>query len=197
MPWSVELSVVFRLVVFRPFPSEVVLAKVKTSDESGIRGMLIGFKFLPLHKSSIIRPVSVGFFDDMHIPLSYLPSPSALCVLPMPSPYQTASSSLFFHASDPNERAHFWLPSYEPPEDNPDYVPTQHELLDSPISERMYIDASEIVRVRIESDEFHDDEPGPPKAAEGVMLAKAERRRPPYSIVVNNIDMHGVFLQCL
>jgi len=47
----------------------------------------------------------------------------------------------------------------------------------------MYIDASEIVRVRIESDEFHDDEPGPPKAAEGVMLAKAERRRPPYSIV--------------
>ena len=49
----------------------------------------------------------------------------------------------------------------------------------------MYIDTTEIVRVRIETDEFHDDEPGPPKAAEGgVMVAKTERRRPPYSIIV-------------
>ena len=31
------LLVVFRLVVFRPFPSEVILAKVKSSDEEGIR----------------------------------------------------------------------------------------------------------------------------------------------------------------
>ena len=29
--------VVFRLVVFRPFSSEVILAKVKSSDEEGIR----------------------------------------------------------------------------------------------------------------------------------------------------------------
>ena len=50
----------------------------------------------------------------------------------------------------------------------------------------MYIDAGETLRVRVESDEFCDDEPGPPKAAEGVMIAKAERRRPPYTIVVSN-----------
>ena len=31
------LAVVFRLAVFRPFPSEVILAKVKSSDEDGIR----------------------------------------------------------------------------------------------------------------------------------------------------------------
>ena len=49
----------------------------------------------------------------------------------------------------------------------------------------MYIDTSEIVRVRVEADEFYDDEPGPPKAAEGVMQVKAERRRPPYTIIVS------------
>ena len=50
----------------------------------------------------------------------------------------------------------------------------------------MYIDAGEIMRVRVEADEFYDDEPGPPKAAEGVMIAKAERRRPPFSIIVRS-----------
>lgn len=32
-------TVTFRMVVFRPFVSEVVLAKVKSSDEDGIRRM--------------------------------------------------------------------------------------------------------------------------------------------------------------
>ena len=47
----------------------------------------------------------------------------------------------------------------------------------------MYIDAGDVVRVRVESDEFHDDEPGPPKAHEGVQQAR-EIRRPPYTITV-------------
>jgi DNA-directed RNA polymerase III subunit RPC8 len=47
----------------------------------------------------------------------------------------------------------------------------------------MYIDQNEIVRVRVETDEFYDDEPGPPKAAQGVKVAK-ESRRAPYSVVV-------------
>lgn len=33
--------VVFRLVVFRPFTSEVIIAKVKSSDEEGIRCELV------------------------------------------------------------------------------------------------------------------------------------------------------------
>ena len=37
------LIVTFRVVVFRPFVSEVVLAKVKSSDEDGIRRMLVSF----------------------------------------------------------------------------------------------------------------------------------------------------------
>ena len=48
----------------------------------------------------------------------------------------------------------------------------------------MYIDAGDVVRVRIESDEFHDDEPGPPKAHEGVQQVR-ESRRPPYTITVS------------
>ncbi|CAL1702362.1 unnamed protein product [Somion occarium] len=127
-------KVVFRLVVFRPFASEVILAKVKSSDEDGIR-------------------LSMGFFDDIYVPLMWLPEPSAF---------------------DPNERAYFWLPGSE--------AKTAHELLDSPTSERMYIDTGEIVRVRVEADEFYDDEPGPPKATEGVQQVQLENRRPPYTI---------------
>ena len=42
----------------------------------------------------------------------------------------------------------------------------------------------EAIRVRVEADEFYDDEPGPPKAAEGVQI-KREPRRPPYTIIVS------------
>ncbi|KDR81110.1 hypothetical protein GALMADRAFT_241705 [Galerina marginata CBS 339.88] len=51
-------KVVFRLVVFRPFESEVILARIKSSDKDGIR-------------------LTVGFFDDLFIPAQYLPKPSA------------------------------------------------------------------------------------------------------------------------
>lgn len=65
----------FRMVVFRPFASEVILAKVKSSDEEGIR-RASSHAFLEGPGSVIL--VSVGFFDDMYIPLAYLPQPSAL-----------------------------------------------------------------------------------------------------------------------
>ncbi|THH32705.1 hypothetical protein EUX98_g1498 [Antrodiella citrinella] len=98
--------------------------------------------------------VSVGFFDDIYVPLIYLPEPSAF---------------------DPNERAHFWLPGSE--------TTNKHEMLDSAVADRMYIDAGEVVRVRVEADEFYDDEPGPPKATEGVHQAPStEGRRAPYTI---------------
>jgi DNA-directed RNA polymerase III subunit RPC8 len=117
-------------------------------------------------------PVSVGFFDDIYVPLAYLPQPSALYV----SWHCIFSKLLTGAFSDPNERAHFWLPDSE--------ATTPHELLESPIADRMYIDQSEVVRVRVEADEFYDDEPGPPKAAEGVAV-KREVRRAPYSIIVS------------
>jgi DNA-directed RNA polymerase III subunit RPC8 len=48
----------------------------------------------------------------------------------------------------------------------------------------MYIDQNEIVRIRVEADEFYDDEPGPPKAAEGVQVRR-EQGRAPFSIIVS------------
>jgi hypothetical protein len=82
--------------------------------------------------------------------------------------------------SDPNERAYFWLPSSE--------ATSTHELLDSPEVERLYIDQGEIVRVRVERDEFCDDEPGPPKATEGVLISgqgQGQARRLPYTVTVS------------
>ncbi|KAF8240250.1 hypothetical protein L208DRAFT_1352865 [Tricholoma matsutake] len=126
--------VVFRMVVFRPFASEVIVAKVKSSDQESIR-------------------LTVGFFDDIYIPASYLPQPSAF---------------------DPNERAHFWLPDSE--------LTTTHEMLETPVTDRMYIDQGEVVRVRVEADDFFDDEPGPPKMADGVQVLR-EVKRAPYNII--------------
>ncbi|KAJ3741988.1 RNA polymerase III subunit Rpc25-domain-containing protein [Lentinula detonsa] len=127
---------VFRMVILRPFTSEVILGKVKSSDESSVR-------------------VSLGFFDDIYIPAIYLPQPSCF---------------------DPNERAHFWIPDSE--------LTKPHELLDTPTAGRMYIDTGEVIRIRVEADEFYDDEPGPPKALEGVAVAN-EVRRAPYSIIAS------------
>jgi hypothetical protein len=80
--------------------------------------------------------------------------------------------------SDPNERAYFWLPSSE--------ATSTHELLDSPEADRLYIDQGEIVRVRVERDEFCDDEPGPPKATEGVLISgQGQARRLPYTVTVS------------
>lgn len=62
-------------------------------------------------------------------------------------------------------------------------------MLDTPVAERMFIDQGEAVRVRVEADDFFDDEPGPPKMAEGVQL-KREVKRAPYNIIVGNTARH-------
>ena len=124
--------------------------------------------------------VSVGFFEDMWIPLAYLPQPCALYASPT-IPFASINNRLHpfdfgsMH-SDPNERAYFWLPGSE--------ATSTHELLDSPVAERLYIDQGEIVRARVERDEFCDDEPGPPKASEGVLIS-GEARQPPYTVTVS------------
>ncbi|KAJ7708744.1 polymerase III polypeptide H [Mycena rosella] len=132
-------KVIFRMVIFRPFQSEVLLAKVMSSDENGIR-------------------LTLNFFDDIYIPLRYLPQPNAF---------------------DPNERAHFWLPPN--PDADPDAKPPV--LLDSPTAERMWIDKGEVVRVRVESDEFYDDEPGPIKMADGVQVVREVQARAPFTVL--------------
>ncbi|KAJ6581103.1 polymerase III polypeptide H [Mycena capillaripes] len=132
-------KVIFRMVIFRPFTSEVLLAKVMSSDHNGIR-------------------LTLGFFDDIYIPVTYLPLPNAF---------------------DPNERAHFWLPNSEL---------KQNELLDSPTVERMWIDKGEVVRVRVEADEFYDDEPGPVKMADGVQVVREVQTRAPFTITASIVE---------
>ncbi|KAF7370944.1 hypothetical protein MSAN_00728400 [Mycena sanguinolenta] len=127
-------KVIFRMVIFRPFASEVILAKVMSSDRHGIR-------------------LTLGFFDDIYVPVAYLPEPNAF---------------------DPNEPAHFWLPNSE-----------TTELLDSPVADRMWIDKGEVVRVRVEADEFYDDEPGPIKMADGVQVVKEVQARAPFTITAS------------
>lgn len=50
-------TVDFRLIMFRPFVGEIIVAKLKESDANGLR-------------------LSLGFFDDIYIPPHLLPSPS-------------------------------------------------------------------------------------------------------------------------
>ena len=79
--------------------------------------------------------------------------------------------------SDPNERAYFWLPSFE--------ATSTHELLDPPEAECLYIDQSEIVRVCVERVEFCDDELVPPKATKGVFISgQGQIWRLPYAVTV-------------
>jgi len=50
----------------------------------------------------------------------------------------------------------------------------------------MYIDQGEVVRVRVEADQFCDDEPGPQKFVEGVGAEGKARVRAPYNIIVSS-----------
>ncbi|GMY26474.1 DNA-directed RNA polymerase III subunit RPC8 isoform X1 [Fagus crenata] len=56
-------TVVFRVVMFRPFAGEIITAKLKESNATGLR-------------------LSLGFFDDIYIPANLFPKPS--CFTPDP-----------------------------------------------------------------------------------------------------------------
>ncbi|CAG7847507.1 DNA-directed RNA polymerase III subunit rpc8 Short=RNA polymerase III subunit C8; AltName: Full=RNA polymerase III subunit C25 [Serendipita indica DSM 11827] len=128
-------KVEFRLAVFRPFISEVLIGKVKSQDEDGIR-------------------VTLTFFDEVHIDKSQLPAPCAF---------------------DSSRQKFFWAAQMEPDT-------KRTELMDSPFQERLYIELDAPIRFRVEGDEFYDDEPGPPKAAQGAKYDLTVSKRPPYRI---------------
>ncbi|XP_043718951.1 DNA-directed RNA polymerase III subunit RPC8 [Telopea speciosissima] len=52
-------TAVFRLIMFRPFVGEILVAKLKSFDANGLR-------------------LSLGFFDDIYVPVHLLPNPSSL-----------------------------------------------------------------------------------------------------------------------
>lgn len=61
-------TVLFRLIMFRPFVGEVIAATLKESDANGLR-------------------LSLGFFDDIYVPAHLMPNPSRLEVDPVDSTF--------------------------------------------------------------------------------------------------------------
>ncbi|UZJ56169.1 hypothetical protein CBS101457_005489 [Exobasidium rhododendri] len=121
-------KVTFRLVVFRPFKGEVLSGRVKSCDEEGIR-------------------ITLGFFDDIHVPGYALMSPSA---------YDHSKAEWFYVWEPEDER--LW-----------------NDPLLSREDERLYIEKGEPVRFAIEGDEFNEPEPpGPSTWGKNAIKANAQ-----------------------
>ncbi len=77
------IIVVFGLTVIRPFPAEIIPAKVKSTGENGIQ-CAGPPEIIPDGIDTQFTPalVSVGIFEDMWIPLVYPPQPYALYASP-------------------------------------------------------------------------------------------------------------------
>ena len=153
----------FRLVVFHPSVGEIMIGKILSATEDGIR-------------------VTLGFFDDIFIPSSYIPTPRA-----------------FDHA----EQTWFWAPGAaadEPKEPlgtgldsaflgGEDYAT---DALSVPKEERAYLDVGEIIRFRVEAEEFLEDQPDPKRGpgvragANGTSVeSDGDRQQAPYVITVS------------
>ncbi|GER29718.1 DNA-directed RNA polymerase III subunit RPC8 [Striga asiatica] len=70
-------TVVFRLVMFRPFVGEVISARLMESTKDGLRFSISEIE-LDLSQSSInlCLAVSLGFFEDVYVPVPCLNSPN-------------------------------------------------------------------------------------------------------------------------
>ena len=74
------------------------------------------------------------------------------------------------------------------------------QLLDTDITTRLYLDRNEPIRIRVERDEFYDNEPGPRKAdsTAGSAALQEERvdieadRKAPYTITVSGLAPHFI-----
>lgn len=108
-------KITFRLIVFRPFVGEVLVGKVSSCDEEGIR-------------------ITMGFFEDVHISRDQLPSPSGY------DHSQAQWFRLFFPENDL-----LW-----------------EDPLLSAEEERWHLQKGDIVRFKVEGDEFNEPEPPGP-----------------------------------
>jgi hypothetical protein len=121
--------------------------------------------------------MSVGFFED--VDSARLPPPTVHIVCRFPSIPNTSIIALlhFLCGYTIIQRTRIFLEL----RDN-----VNSRTTDSPEAERLYINQIEIVRVRVVRDEFCDDEPGPPKATEGVPIrVQGQARRLLYTVTVS------------
>ncbi|KAJ5356420.1 hypothetical protein N7517_011029 [Penicillium concentricum] len=112
-------SVKFRMIVFRPFKGEIMLGKIASGTEHGIK-------------------IGLEFFNDILIP-----------------PQMLMEKSRFDYA----EQVWIW---------------------ESEGGTEFFFDVGEVVRFRVESEEWHDQIPNAPDLADET----PQERRPPYSILV-------------
>lgn len=111
--------------------------------------------------------VSLGFFDDILIPAAFIPTPRAY---------------------DHSESAWFWAPTAAVDEAADDALDPALEgnnemaALDVPKEERAYLGRGEILRFRVEAEEFPEDEPGAPKSQQE---GEPPERQAPYIITVS------------
>jgi len=142
----------FRMIVFRPFLGEAFTAKIQSSTEQGIK-------------------LTVGFFDDIWVPIKHLPKHSAF---------------------DVRRQCWFWVP--DPPEGTDD-------MAKIPPVDRLYFERGDVCVCSVEQEVWDDHSPAttssaaappqaPPQAqtqnqgAEGQADAStAKQGRPPYQII--------------
>ncbi|OJJ46278.1 hypothetical protein ASPZODRAFT_142897 [Penicilliopsis zonata CBS 506.65] len=122
----VNVNVKFRLIVFRPFKGEIVLGKITSATENGIK-------------------IGVEFFNDILVPPDLLLDGARFDRADQVWIWQNEEGSIF------------------------------------------YFDVGEIVRFRVEMEEWHDQIPNAPPLADGT---PAERKAP-YSII-GSMQMAGL-----
>ncbi|KAJ5449767.1 DNA-directed RNA polymerase III subunit rpc8 [Penicillium daleae] len=120
----VNVNVKFRMIVFRPFKGEIMLGKISSGTENGIK-------------------ISVEFFNDILIP-----------------PAMLMDGAKFDYA----DQVWTW--------DNDGTI--------------FYLDVGEIVRFRVETEEWHDQIPNAPDLGEEIT-----ERKPAYSIY-GSMQIHGL-----
>ncbi|CAG7949862.1 unnamed protein product [Penicillium nalgiovense] len=118
-------TVKFRMIVFRPFKGEIMLGKISSGTEHGIK-------------------IGLEFFNDILIP-----------------PQMLMEKSRFDYA----EQVWIW---------------------ESEGGTEFFFDVGEVVRFRVESEEWHDQIPNAPDVADET----PQDRRPPYSIL-GSMQMGG------
>ncbi|OKL56963.1 hypothetical protein UA08_07805 [Talaromyces atroroseus] len=119
----VNVNVTFRLLVFRPFKGEVILGKILSQDEDGIK-------------------IGLEFFEDIFVPKELLFEPSR---------YDIA------------ENIWVWENDGQP----------------------FFYDVNEIVRFRVEAEEWHDQRPTKPEQADGQTQSDYKA---PYTIQASMVD---------
>lgn len=145
------------MIVFRPFKGEILLGKISSGTEHGIKSTCLMSCPCDRHEYPNYSTVSVEFFNDILIPPPMLMDGAKLYVS-FPSTLDDSSIADHEH-SDYADQVWTW--------DNDGTL--------------FYLDVGEIVRFRVETEEWHDQIPNAPDLGEEMVT----ERKPAYSIFVS------------